>query len=418
MLFGEASKIIDHLRMTNQKFEENGAGQLKVIQPDGQVIYLSPETTRQVKQAQDLWNEPMRIRDEVTRSYLDEFKDEKLNRGSTLKEIKRVIDNFEDKIKGNPMPEVRNTYKARRESLQRLHNELVEIDNLLRGNVPYTAHMRFGDYVVGVKDKKTGELVHMESLNDPNFFSVAPKLPKRKADRLIREKGIYDKYSSRDYIIYHDQLTYDNIGHFINKNMISEELIQGLIASGLDRTIKLSDRLATGEDAAKMYDEIGDAIKDNKDRLMKYHMSKGFGKFGLKTDNIPGYNQDWGKVYNAFVKISSESLARREQAGDWIEAQSSVFSEKNVPQHVRDYVKNYINYLNEPGNDYGPLRTFNFLWAMGLRPSAAILQLLTIPNQTVAKGTEFGMNPLRGLMSTSNALAHARSLRSNRKETP
>jgi len=387
----EAHGILAHLRMTDQRIVKDNQGRL-VFNHEGKQEVLNVPMTKTVEDIADFYKEALRIGDEVYRKYLDGYGDEKLDPSSSLKNIKRVIDGFDEKITGNPIPELRSSYAAKKAALEQVYAKLQDFDEHIRTDTPYVPFMRFGDYVVEVVDRKTGDQVYFKDINTHNMFGSKARLPKPKeALAAIEKLGLNKRFSNKDkYEIKHYQMTYDNAGKFINRGLVSTELIQGLLASGMNSTMKTADHLATGvEDPIQLFKDLRSQVAGSKDRVLRYIAAKGLGRFSIKSKNIEGYSEDWGKVMDSYKNIWANSLAKQAKSREWSEAQANLQLEQNIPQHVRDKINGYIDYMNNPGNDFAGMRAFNFVWAMGLRPSSALLQIATIPQQVFASGLEY-----------------------------
>lgn len=258
-------------------------------------------------------------------------------------------------------------YKLKLEALEQLHEKLSEIDSIVKNDNPYVPYMRFGDYVVDVIDRKTGEQVYMASINDANKFGNTKKLPnQKKVDQKINELGLRTKYDPNKYEVRHYQLTYNKIGEYLNKGLVSTDLIQSLMSSGLNENLKVADHFATGiADPKQFFKDMSSDVAANKYRILRYTTAKGAGRFSMKANKTPGYSQDWARIMDTYLNIHANSLAKQAKLNDWGKVQADLIKEQ-MPQHVRDVVNKYIDYQNDPGNDFAGLRSFNFMWAMVL----------------------------------------------------
>lgn len=403
----DAHAILDHLRVTNQPIDKDASGRITYRDVDGKKRLLDHETSKAVEAVTEIYKEPYRAKDEIFRSFIgSKYKEEGLTPDSSLNHIKRVIDGFDQKIKGNPMPAIAARYRLQKEALESIHEKLQEIDSIVNRNTAYVPYMRFGDFVITVKDRATGDLVHMESINEQNKFGSKRRLPNEK-EKKLKVQEFYKRFDNRKYEVIPHQLTYNDIGKHINNGLVSTNLIQSLLSSGINENMRTADHMATGiADPKAFFRDVSKDVEENKFRILKYVAARGAGKFGLKSENIPGYSKDWARVMDSFINVQANSLAKQAKLQDWGEIQGKIVSE-TMPQHLRDKVNKYADYINDPGNDYAGLRFFNFAMAMGLRPASALLQLNTLPQQTFALGLEYSPHPLRNMGELAKSIKRA-----------
>lgn len=392
--FYKAADTLAYLRKSDQLLQDNGQGQFKIKDSKGNEVTLTREFSNMLKDVNGVYKEAPRIAVEVYRKKLDQFDAEGLNQASSMEAIKRGINKLTEGIEGNYIDEQRSHLVARRQALQNIHDRLDEALKIMDESKPYVPFLRFGDYMVQVVDRTTKDengqhaTVHFEPMNDYNLFGWKTKLPsEREVRQWIASKGLDKKYGDKSrYDIRHFQMTYHNATTFINKNLVTHELVQSLIASGLDRNLELADLLANnGVNTEKAIQDHLDAIKGtvrkstvNLDRLLS---SGGMGRFAVESRNIEGHSTDWGRATEAYVNIFAHGLGRVESAPEWSRLISAIETEQNIPPKVRQSLRDYVNYISSPSKDYATLRAFNYIWAMGLRPSAALLQLPTLLQQ-------------------------------------
>lgn len=419
----ETMDLISHLRKTDQSIKTNDQGQMEITKPDGSKVTLSREYSNQVREVNDVYKEVPRLWQGITKKGLNYFDQEGLNENTSIEGVERGINKLNDAITGNPIDEQRSRLVHRRELLTNIRDRLKEFNNILDPDKPYVPFMRFGDYMVQVVDKSQKDedgkpkTVHFESLNDANLFGLKTKLPIKQAEQLIQQKGLYNKFSDPKYEIRHFQMTYNNVNKYINRNMVSHELVQGLIANGLNHNIDLADMISQHsvgiepDEAKSIQGNIANLVKQDENRVMRLINARGMGRFGVESRNIDGHSTDWGRVSEAYTNISSKSLARLENGREWSKLLSNIELEGDIPDPVKQQLRNFTDYVTSTNKDWGGLRAFNYVMAMGFRPMSAVLQLFQLPQQISGQMLAHSPNPIGNLLSLSRETA--KSVRSN-----
>jgi len=408
-----AGDIIDHLRNTKQGIKEDTQGRIVFKDENDADVVLSKVDSDIVKGVSDFFKVGIREDMSVTRELLEHFRKEyNVGKDSSLLHLQDTIDNIEKLIKNNPLPEFRNKYVRDRDMLQEFHDQLKHSEALLARDVAYIPHMRFGDYVVWVKDRKTGNLVHMEVLdNTDNLLGLKTSaLPSKKhADQKIDKLGLRKKYDPKDFELTHGQLTYNSAAKLIQKGMLSMELIQSLNATGLERNIELAHMLATGvKDPQSFMKAWSEDAGSTKNHIMRYVLAQGKGKYLMRAQDEPvisGYSRDWDHVMDAYKNTFKNSIARKATAMELAAAQKDIVLSDKVAPELKKYANNYVDYMLNPSTDYGALRNFNFFWTMGYRLSTAMLQIATLPTQAAGVLVGYTGNPLSAMSYLSKGIS-------------
>jgi hypothetical protein len=416
-LLYEAVDIIDRARNTDQQLIKNAKGHLTLKDEKGVEVVFDKNMTDLIFAIDDYFKEGFRQNAKIDRSFLkDLFESEGLDENSSLGHINRVLEKFESKIRGNPLPELRAGYIRDRDALKELRDNIKMSEDIINSPNAYVPHIRLGDYVISVKRKGSDDILHFETISNTNIFGLEDgKLP---SDRFVRQKiqelGLHNKFDPKDHTFDHFPLTYNNAAKYINRGLVSAELIQGLMASGLERQIKLADHLATGiDDPIKMMKDWSADVNSNKANILKYVLARGIGKHVTKSDNIPGYEKDWMKVIENYKNTFRSSLSRKAVAMKLAEAQKEMHlgrgAGSNLSVPARRISENYIDYMNTPATDYAGIRSFNFLWTMGYRISPALLQLVSLGTQIPALALESNPNLINVLSRMGSAMSKGRN---------
>jgi hypothetical protein len=404
--------VLDHLRNTKQLIETDTQGRVVFKDEQNNDVVLSKNDSDIVKGVADFYKIGIRQDLQVTRELLENFREEyNIGKDSSLDNIKASLDNMDKLVEGNPLPEFRNKYMRDRDVLQSFYDQIAHSESMLDRKTAYVPHMRMGDYTVWVKDRKTGELVWMQAIdNTDNMFGFKTSgLPSQKfVDQKIDTMGLRKKFDPSKYEITHGQLTYNNAGKLIQKGMLSMELIQSLNATGLERNISLAQQLGTGiQDPVGFMRAWSEDAGATKNHIMKYILAQGKGKYLIRAQDEPiigGYDRNWDNIMDAYKNTYKNSVARKSTSLELAQAQKDITLGDKISPKLRDYTNNYINFILDPSTDYGALRNFNFMWTMGYRASTGILQAATIPTQSASIIVGYTMNPLRAMSYLSKGI--------------
>jgi len=404
--------VLDHLRNTKQMIETDTQGRVVFKDEQNNDVVLSKNDSDIVKGIAEFYKVGIRQDLQVTRELLENFRDEyNIGKDASLNNIKAVLDNMDKLIEGNPLPEFRNKYVRDRDVLQDFYDQIAHSEDMLDRKAAYVPHMRMGDYTVWVKDRKTGELVWMQAIdNTDNMFGFKTSgLPSKKfVDQKIDTMGLRKKFDASKYEITHGQLTYNNAGKLIQKGMLSMELIQSLNATGLERNLSLAQHLGTDvKDPVGFMRAWSEDAGATKNHIMKYILAQGKGKYLIKAQDEPiigGYDRNWDNIMDAYKNTYKNSVARKSTSLELAQAQKDITLGDKISPKLRDYTNNYINFILDPSTDYGALRNFNFMWTMGYRASTGILQAATIPTQSASVIVGYTGSPLRAMSYLSKGI--------------
>lgn len=134
----------------------------------------------------------------------------------------------------------------------------------------------------------------------------------------------------------------------------------------LETDIQLGDIDVLAE-AAKIDDNQWEPIRTKIAHAIK---SRTFKSHFFKRRQIAGYNTDFERVAADYIIGMSNYMARRQTREEWDKALGDIPA--TMPR-LRKYAKDYHDYFQNPTEEMAALRQISFLWAIGPRISALLV---------------------------------------------
>jgi hypothetical protein len=215
---------------------------------------------------------------------------------------------------------------------------------------PYFPHERFGDWTVAVRDA-AGELVFYQQFES-----------KRAA--LRAERSLHLQFPN----------------HAIRSGKLPAELRQ---FQGIPPTILkgLANKL-----------QLTQAQRDHLDELIfDLSPANSFTKHFKKRSGIEGYSLDGMRAYASYFMHAGSHVARlewRQDLEDSIKAVELSARAINMPeaagevakrQGIADWLKQHLEYIMNPPNEWSGLRSLAFQWYLGFAVDSALINLTQIP---------------------------------------
>ena len=268
-------------------------------------------------------------------------------------------------------------------------NNAVESINTINGmkSKDFVPDMRFGDYGVTVRDKQTKEQIGFYTVEAGNFRKRYDEFQmdelKSNLQKYLDEPTKYDVIDGNGKLtdvnkLEPFKLTYNKLkdkGTF-DEDMINFEMLSSLLYS---KDINMKD-----------YQNI-------KDEIFGDILEKGFAKRFSKNKGIEGSSQDWDRVSHAYFSGASHFLSAANTSKEEAYIKSKVPAIRDP--RVEGVVNKYLEYMSSPEEDFQKLRSFNFIWTMGLNTSTALLQTMTLPTSTSAVMNQYNPNYFQNLKS-------------------
>jgi len=137
-----------------------------------------------------------------------------------------------------------------------------------------------------------------------------------------------------------------------------------------------------------------------------------FRKRWLDRKETAGYSLDAFRVFANYFQMGSKYLSRlefKDQAQLQIEliraeARSGILADSSKRQQIGDFIQEHLNYMLEPGRDWGKIKSLIAIWHLGFSPVAAMMNLTQMPMVTVPY-----LNAVFGAGQTFRALGTAQN---------
>ncbi len=356
------NKILEHDRLT---------GQIGLAGQNMTVHFTSPEA--QLTRA----GERLTVTDDQKRAYwavrnmlneaLNEFRDQTLEdfnlpRGTTAAQVNQQA--------------AQATVRAEATRLTKIAEILQGIEDARRtGYVPFS---RYGEVGISVRNALTGTLTHYETvevgmLGKKNGRAIA-EIPEVKA----RLAALRAKYPGQT---------------------IAEPF--QVPKAGMPPQVKLEEVDALAE-MAKIDNATWDSVRA---KLEQAVAGQGFRAHFFRAKNTPGYSADFERGLANYVNGISGYLARRRYAPQWVAAIAPISQNKSK---LRQYAQDYQKYVNSPAEEFGFLRSVNFIYYL-TSLATWITNLTQVPFVSMPWTTQFA-NPVAITAAYTRAAAETAAM--------
>lgn len=267
---------------------------------------------------------------------------------AVVKKIKADFASVLDRMEEVLLAEVRqNLYSNPVEMNAQLREVRAEIAKMRAK--PFFPLMRFGRYTVRVTEKATGKLVSFETFEKGRHRKS--ELPKIRA-----------KFPSSQYNVGTGYLT------------DAEVAVQGMQGPLLR---KLREKLEQG---GQMTPEMREAI----DRMLKDSLPiESFKNHFTRRRKTRGYSEDATRSYAAYMMQAGTHLARIEMQADLNDAVNNTARDSREMAkfgvdgtkrgQIADMMREHLDYMFNPGNDWPMLRSAAFVWHLGFNLKSAFI---------------------------------------------
>lgn len=266
------------------------------------------------------------------------------------------------------------------------------LNQLTLENVPYVPRKRYGNWGVIAKDAKGKNLGFYTA--DSSFFDKHKK--NNKALEKVKERAVKELGKNVQFETVH--MNRDRMQALAGKDLAKAGLLSEILSDPLNplSTTYLKDK-----------------IKTYSDRVLNQEIRKAF----IPKRKVPGYSTDWERVFTSFNEDMPLSASRMNFQNLWTKLYNEVHFNEKVPPKAREEAEKAFNYMTSGEADHAMLRQFNFMYALGLKPSTAMLNLLNSVIHSPAYITQWEGNPFTaaGKMSKGMGLASKLLLQSGHK---
>ena len=282
---------------------------------------------------------------------LDEFKAQTLEdfglpRGTTIAYITQLA--------------AQATQRAEAQRLIKIADILQGIEDARRtGYVPFS---RYGEIGISVRNALTGTLMHYETIEVGLMQRRSGKQLATMPEVRARLAALRTKYPGA---------------------VISEPF--QVPKAGMPQQVKLEEVDALAE-MAKIDNATWDSVRA---KLETAVASQGFRAHFFRSKNIPGYSVNLERGLANYVNGISGYLARRRYASQWTAAIAPISGNK---AKLRQYAQDYQKYVNSPAEEFGFLRSVNFVYYL-TSVASWLVNLTQVPFVSMPWTTQFA-NPV------------------------
>lgn len=264
------------------------------------------------------------------------------------------------------------TDPVKRAKMQKVLNVIDEImeTSTKSGYVP---SMRYGDYYVSVKQRDPGtgtiQTVYRTHVPVGSLAALTPGRTKKTLDTTLDElRKYYDPAK----------------GYTFDVNEVTKDT-----ASNLD--LDLIEQMALQMQGAQSAETLK-AI----DVIIEQMFNKRVSAWRRRSNDIPGYDKDFVKVALDYVHQAAGTIERVRFLDDISQAASiteKMPSENSHSNAIKQFSKDWMAWMDSPTNPLQSLKTYSFLYHMGLSPKSALVQFFSTPLTIMANGPLiFGVN--------------------------
>lgn len=323
----------------------NGGIENARLSAPGEVIELNKEESAAYHAVREGMNKALdHFRDMLLREANYDPADQKTPK--TSKQVERIIKELEAKME-TAESEDRREINMNIDRHTFLRDAMAEIENAKRsGYVPFS---RFGDYAVFVKDKD-GETVWSESFEVGG--SIGQKLKKGVIDAKRRE--LMKRFPEDE-------------GYEVSQpfRLDSQKALQqaSIDISSLDTLAHFSS----------LDPELYRGFRED---LIQAQRAKGFRKHFFAAKDVPGYSEDFERAISDYVTSISGYISRRETQPKFKTAVE--FIDPVKMHELRRYADQYIQYLQNPQEEFQRLRNIAFFAYLGGNISSALVNMTQV----------------------------------------
>lgn len=390
-----------YLRKTDQTLKNIGEdGRLSYETEDGAVQKMSAADTANLKFMVQTFSLPLKAHADIARARLGSFvgksgfKDMPIN--GTATQLGQWVYDYNEMMKearkngaGNSNFDMKALNRVKD-----LVGTITEYESLQDDQTIYVPEMRFGNWAIAVRDKRTGELVGLHDLE--SRFTA----PKDKEARAF-EAEVKAKYKGQNVDITPlFEMTYNDTGKRINANEATIDLLASFMAQRLSGTIKANKTLSFEE----KQQWSPEAIAADTGRYLNTH---GITKHLTYSRHINGSSTDGRRVVASFLNSMAYS-ASHSKWHDLVRLTQQELSSKADGIKGRKYkmLLDDLTYAQEraPDKIEALIRTYTFFQSLGFNVSTALMQYSSLVNLVPANLSSIGISPVRALGAIKGAL--------------
>lgn len=275
------------------------------------------------------------------------------------------------------------TRQAQAATDKKAAEQFIKIAEILQGiedarRAGYVPFSRYGEVGISVRHPLTNKLTHYET--------IEPGIMQKRGGRPIAQMPEVAKRLAELRAKYPGQ-------------RVSEPF--QVPKSGMPAQVKLEEIDALSE-MAKIDNATWDSVRA---QLEKAVAAQGFRAHFFRSQNTPGYSTDFERGLANYVNGISGYLSRRRFAKRWVEAIAPISANK---PRLRQYAQDYQKYVNSPAEEFGFLRSVNFVYYL-TSLATWITNLTQVPFVSMPWTTQFA-SPQATLAAFTRASTEAAAM--------
>jgi hypothetical protein len=372
--FNSLVSILESNRLNNFKGYLDNEGKFVYKDSQGNLRRVSdPRQSQAIKQMQNIFSAILDERVKVDLAHRETqtlLRNTGLGVNPTIEQIRSVLKNQGEKLKSTD-----------RESLEMLERYLTQMRNMKnRDYVPFT---RSGTHGITVKSKK--EDGRGKNLDVFVTFNMDRKgNPIKDADWVSAQEELKEFKGNPDYEISEPfELTKDSVVNKIANKEMTVDLIDQMVEIMMRNKETIGDEQANSVPMWKAMSKI----------LVDDVLKKGFDNSLKQAQNIRGYRKNWYNILPNTIQGTAYALSNKRYTPM---IRYALRQGQNVTPEEKAYAENYVESVLKPDSElFNKLRMLQFNWALGFRPSSALLQLTSFTHMMPAVLTLMTGNPIK-----------------------
>lgn len=180
---------------------------------------------------------------------------------------------------------------------------------------------------------------------------------------------------------------YGKVGDVQEPRLVSENDYSGAAMEEMEHLISRLER-AAGRDKGDLYKAYIEKVADE--------FKRGWQR---KSRNVLGFSTDFEKVIPEYLSNAAQTNGRMRYANAIDRQMREINNPRGgtpadgVPsKSVRDFTNKWLNYIDNPSNDFSTTRKVGFLWYLWGNLSSAVVNLSQTPLVTLPVVAKWGMN--------------------------
>jgi hypothetical protein len=270
---------------------------------------------------------------------------------------KQAFDNYKQQLKEGSVAKENALSPTQLAEVEKYFEMMDSFDRMLAKD--YVPHIRFGTRGITLKDAKG---------NTVWFGTYA-----------VSDNGTKDKDSYTETMASLESFKQNFKGDLKQSDdfdLTVNSIVKQLGGNNRALTLELLSQLLSANNP-KLFKEAMDAFQVNAEELVQGKLSnKAFMHHFAEAnkEDIQGYSTDWPRVISSYGNSAAYFLGNMEYEPKMLTENSKLQNDSGASQALKNYSNNFVGDILNPVENFASLRELQYLYAMGLNPSSAILQ--------------------------------------------